>query len=181
MDQLFNFNRPTVDLIYFNNLPNDLHIHIYGFVYDEVINSAFYHYDWYMILDYIGHHLFYENLIKTVNNILPTTNQFQITEHDMYDVGFYEEKVTPSIFQRRYIWCEDGVDSEKLVSLILDNVNNYIISCEYTSQGLFNINKELSSMFKKTIEYEEYPETDDYYIDLSNEMNTLINSHKPCL
>jgi hypothetical protein len=171
-----NFYKISSELEIFNKLPSDLHGYIYGFISYDVINSIFYKYNWYEIFEYIGYSYSYEHLIEKLNYLLPNkTDKFQITNSDMYSVGFYEEKVKASIWGRRYIWYEDCINEENTINLIIDKIDDYITSKHYNEEVLFKINKKISLLLKEIIQDEELKEDDPYIIGLSNEMIRIVN------
>ena len=172
------FNYIPDKLEIFNKLPYDLHRYIYGFISYDVINSIFYKYNWYEIFEYIGYSYSYEYLIEKINDLLPNkTDKFQITSSDMYSVGFYEEKVKASIWGRRYIWYEDCINEEKTINLLIEKIDDYIRSIHYNEEVLFKMNKKISLVLKNIIENEKCNplQNNPYLINISNEMNTLVN------
>tara|TARA_Y100000816_G_C26075818_1_gene566283 strand:- start:11 stop:616 length:606 start_codon:yes stop_codon:yes gene_type:complete len=175
------FNYIPDELQIFNKLPYDLHRYIYGFISYDVINSIFYKYNWYEIFEYIGNSYSYEYLIKKINCLLPKLYFYiyEITDSDMYTVGFYEEKVKASIWGRRYIWYEDCINEENTIYLIIEKIDDYITSKHYNEEVLFKINKNISLILKEINKNqeinEEINETDEYFINLSKEMNYIVD------
>ena len=146
------------DLKIFHQLPYELQHEIYSYIIYDVYNALWYDYDWYDIINYIGQNngtgfeyimdKFNDELLKNDNSDL------EITDGDKHDVGMYLEKVKPSIWGKRYIYFEDGIDDDKATELIYDKVNKYIYSNEYNTMLLFNFNLDLLFLYEKLQNYD---------------------------
>lgn len=147
------------DLKIYTNLPKELQHNIYDYIKYDVFNSEYYDYNWYNNLHYLCRQYYVETMIDIINRNIP--EKYEITVGEMYDIGMYEEKVKRSIYGKRYIWIEDGVDDEKAVNLIINKIDKYLCCEEYDVKKMFNINFNLVSLI-------EYDDSDSDYNDDEN-------------
>lgn len=155
---LITFNDQLIgeDIEIFKNLPYEIQSYIYEYIKYDVFNSEYYDYNWYNNLHYLCRQYHVETIIDIINRNIP--EKYEITTSEMYDIGMYEEKVSRSIYGKRYIWIEDCVHDKKAVDLIINKIDNYVYSEDYDVKKMFNINFNLICLI-------EYDDSDSDYND----------------
>lgn len=152
----------------YKSLPDAIQNHI-GLFVDEgqnmIVNE---HYDWYDVIHSLGIRYFnggFHWLIEYLNKHLSdpervqnqlhdciarpgyshTCNHF-ITCQDMLESGFYYDYGSR---KGEYWWEEDGVDSELATNLILNKIDEYMVSERYDPVLMFKINKYLLEVYNQ--------------------------------
>ena len=150
---LFNSRENLGDIEKFKELPYELQDMIASYI-EEGYNIKCYNYNWYHIIDDLGHLMEWDTVISLLNKHLTrryvkvikncgwTVVEKFITSDDRLWIGWNGRYEIKDGYQRYYL-KDNGVDSKEITRFIVDKINDYLYSDIYDPSIMYVINKFL--------------------------------------